>query len=154
MTDLSESLMISLTIARPKLPVDVVEMSACNNYRLICEILGFLIQTPFVGRLVDAIRSVLEDDYLPIAGDINGHVWSGRIGVERVHGGKGVGLVNSDGEIILDLAIAHDLFVYIDLFAKRESQKVTYASGRRRTELNHNLMRRPALKSVRDGQKM
>lgn len=53
MTDLSESLMISLTIARPKLPVDVVEMSACNNYRLICEILGFLIQTPFVGRLVD-----------------------------------------------------------------------------------------------------
>ncbi|VDP09587.1 unnamed protein product [Heligmosomoides polygyrus] len=38
--------------------------------------------------LVEAIGSVPEGDYLSIAGDMNGHVGSGRRGVERAHGGK------------------------------------------------------------------
>ncbi|VDP37154.1 unnamed protein product [Heligmosomoides polygyrus] len=44
--------------------------------------------------------------------------------VERVHGGKRVGLVNPHGKRILDLAIAQDLVVCSTFFAKRESQKV------------------------------
>uniref|UniRef100_A0A8L8JVB6 Cadherin domain-containing protein n=1 Tax=Heligmosomoides polygyrus TaxID=6339 RepID=A0A8L8JVB6_HELPZ len=81
---------------------------------------------------------------------MNGHVGSGRRGVERVYGGNGIGLINPDGERILDLAIAYDLAVCGTFFAKKESQKVTYASGGRRTEDNHILVRRPALKTVRD----
>ncbi|VDO75398.1 unnamed protein product [Heligmosomoides polygyrus] len=81
---------------------------------------------------------------------MNGHVGSGRRGVQRVHGGKGIGLINPDGERILDLAIAHDLAVCSTFFAKRESKKVTYASGGRRTEVDHILVRRAALKTVRD----
>ncbi|VDO87373.1 unnamed protein product [Heligmosomoides polygyrus] len=104
----------------------------------------------FYFTLEEAIRSVPEGDYLSIAGDMNGHVGSGRRGVERVHGGKGVGLMNPDGERILELAISHDLVVCSTFFAKRESQKVTYASGGRRTEVDHILVRRPALKTVRD----
>ncbi|VDO87408.1 unnamed protein product [Heligmosomoides polygyrus] len=129
----------------------------------------------FYFTLEETIRSVPEGDYLSIAGDMNGHVGSGRRGVERVHGGKGVGLgdmnghvgsgrrgvervhggkgvglVNPDGERILVLAIAHDLVVCSTFFAKRESQKVTYASEGRRTEVDHILVRRPALKTVRD----
>ncbi|VDP30513.1 unnamed protein product [Heligmosomoides polygyrus] len=61
-----------------------------------------------------------------------------------------MGLINPDGERILDLAIAHDLAVCSTFFAKRESQKVTYASGGRRTEVDHILFRRAALKTVRD----
>ncbi|VDO94756.1 unnamed protein product [Heligmosomoides polygyrus] len=78
------------------------------------------------------------------------NVGSGRRGEERVHGGKGIDLINPDGERILDLAIAHDLAVCSTFFAKRESQKVTYASGGRRTEVDHILVRRAALKTVRD----
>ncbi|VDO61607.1 unnamed protein product [Heligmosomoides polygyrus] len=104
----------------------------------------------FYLSLEEAIRSVPEGDYLSIAGDMNGHVGSGRRGVERVRGGKGIGLINPDGERILDLAIAHDLSVCSTFFAKRESQKVTYASGGRRTEVDHILVRRAALKTVRD----
>ncbi|VDP19338.1 unnamed protein product [Heligmosomoides polygyrus] len=97
--------------------------------------------------LEEAIRSVPEDDYLSIAEDMNGHVGSGRRGVERVRGGKGIDLINPDGERILDLAIAHDLAVCSTFFAKRESQKVTYASGGRKTEVDHILVRRPREKT-------
>ncbi|VDP04190.1 unnamed protein product [Heligmosomoides polygyrus] len=58
----------------------------------------------FYLSLEEAIRSVPEVDYLSIAGDMNGHVESGRRGVERVHGRKEIGLINPDGERILDLA--------------------------------------------------
>ncbi|VDP62918.1 unnamed protein product [Heligmosomoides polygyrus] len=73
-----------------------------------------------------------------------------RRGKERVHGGKGIGLINPDGKRIVDLAIAHDLAVCSTFFAKRESQKVTYASGGRRTEVDHILVQRAARKTVRD----
>ncbi|VDO92910.1 unnamed protein product [Heligmosomoides polygyrus] len=49
-----------------------------------------------------AIRSVSEGDYLFVAGDMNGHVGSCIRGVESVHEGKVVGLMNPDGERILD----------------------------------------------------
>ncbi|VDP22435.1 unnamed protein product [Heligmosomoides polygyrus] len=104
----------------------------------------------FYLSLEEAIRSVPEGDYLSMAADMNGHVGSGRRGVERVHGGKGIGLINPDGERILDLAISHDLAICSTFFAKRESQKVTYASGGRSTEVDDILVRRPALKTVRD----
>ncbi|VDO93831.1 unnamed protein product [Heligmosomoides polygyrus] len=91
----------------------------------------------FYLSLEEAMRSVPEGDYLSIAGDMNGHMGSGRRGVERVHGGKGIGLINTNGERILDLAIAHDLAVCSTFFAKRKSQKVAYASGGRRTEVDH-----------------
>ncbi|VDP23966.1 unnamed protein product [Heligmosomoides polygyrus] len=102
----------------------------------------------FYFSLEEAIRSVPLGDHLSIAGDMNGHVGSGRRGVEMVHGGKGIGLVNPDAERILDLAIANDLVVCSTFFAKRESQEVIYASGGRRTEVDHILVRRPALKTV------
>ncbi|VDO85613.1 unnamed protein product [Heligmosomoides polygyrus] len=104
----------------------------------------------FYLSLEEAIRSVPEGNYLSIARDMNGHVGSGRKGVERVHGGKGIGLINPDGERILDLPIAHDLAVCSTFFAKRESHKVTYANGGRRTEVDHILVRKLALKTVRD----
>ncbi|VDO84187.1 unnamed protein product [Heligmosomoides polygyrus] len=66
----------------------------------------------FYLSLEEAIRSVPEGDYLSIAGDMNGHVGSGRRGVERVHGEGG--------------------------------------SGGRKTEVDHILVRRAALKTVRD----
>ncbi|VDP17909.1 unnamed protein product [Heligmosomoides polygyrus] len=100
----------------------------------------------FYLSLEEAIRSVPEDDYL----SMKRHVGSGRRGVGRVHGGKGIGLINTDRKRILDLVIAHDLAVCCTFFAKRESQKVTYASGGRRTGVDHILVRRPTLKTVRD----
>uniref|UniRef100_A0A7I4XUC2 Endo/exonuclease/phosphatase domain-containing protein n=1 Tax=Haemonchus contortus TaxID=6289 RepID=A0A7I4XUC2_HAECO len=100
--------------------------------------------------LDETIRSVPEGDYLTIAGDLNGHVGSERRGLERVHGGKGVGVRNVEGERVLALAIAHDSAVCSTFFAKRKSQKVTYSSGGKETEIDHVLVRRSSLKTVKD----
>ncbi|VDL81880.1 unnamed protein product [Nippostrongylus brasiliensis] len=54
------------------------------------------------------------------------------------------------GERILELAVAHDLAICNTFFAKRESQKMTYCSEGRRTEVDHILVRRWDLKAVKD----
>uniref|UniRef100_A0A7I4Z3B2 Reverse transcriptase domain-containing protein n=1 Tax=Haemonchus contortus TaxID=6289 RepID=A0A7I4Z3B2_HAECO len=81
---------------------------------------------------------------------MNGHVGSERRGLERVHGGRGIGVRNEEGERILDLAMAHDLAVCSTFFAKRRSQKVTYSSGGNGTEIDHVLVSRSSLKTVKD----
>ncbi|VDL76640.1 unnamed protein product [Nippostrongylus brasiliensis] len=102
----------------------------------------------FYMTLDEAIRSVPEGDMLTIAGDLNGHVGEERRGMERVHGGHRIGTRTDDGERIVDLlANAHDLAICNTFFAKRESQKVTYSSGGRKTEIDYILVRRPALKT-------
>ncbi|WKY12571.1 hypothetical protein Q1695_003842 [Nippostrongylus brasiliensis] len=78
----------------------------------------------FYMTLDDVIRSVPEGDFLTVAGDLNGHVGTDRRGLERVHGGRGIGCKNEDGERIIDLAVAHDLAICGTFFTKRESQKV------------------------------
>ncbi|VDL70849.1 unnamed protein product [Nippostrongylus brasiliensis] len=104
----------------------------------------------FYLTLDDVITSVPDDDILTITGDLNGHVGTDRRGLERVHGGRGVGVKNEDGERILDLAVAHDLAICSRFFAKRESQKMVYCSGGRRTEVDHIFVRRQDLKAVKD----
>uniref|UniRef100_A0A7I4XW38 Endo/exonuclease/phosphatase domain-containing protein n=1 Tax=Haemonchus contortus TaxID=6289 RepID=A0A7I4XW38_HAECO len=52
--------------------------------------------------LDDAIRSVPEEDYLTMGGDLNGHVDSEWKGQGRVHGGRGVG-VRNEGDRVLNL---------------------------------------------------
>ena len=104
----------------------------------------------FYLTLDEAIRSVPEEDYLTIAGDLNGHVGKDRMGLERVHGGQGIGTKNAEGGRILDLAAAHDLAICSTFFAKRRTQKVTYSSGGRQTEIDHVLVIRSSLKTVKD----
>ncbi|VDL84358.1 unnamed protein product [Nippostrongylus brasiliensis] len=79
-------------------------------------------------------------DILTIAGDLNGHVGEERRGMERVHGGHGIGTRNDDGERIVDLANAHDPAICNTFFAKWESQKVIYSSGGRKTEIDYILI--------------
>ncbi|EYC32478.1 hypothetical protein Y032_0003g1601 [Ancylostoma ceylanicum] len=71
-------------------------------------------------------------------------------GFESVHGGRGLGFRNQDGERIVDMAEAHDLAITSTFFVKRESQKVTYCSGGQKSEVDHILVRRNALKTIKD----
>ncbi|VDL74000.1 unnamed protein product [Nippostrongylus brasiliensis] len=45
----------------------------------------------FFMTLDGVIKSVPEGDFLTVAGDLNGHVGTDRRGLERVHGGRGIG---------------------------------------------------------------
>ncbi|EPB68568.1 hypothetical protein ANCCEY_12338 [Ancylostoma ceylanicum] len=95
----------------------------------------------FYDELDDVIRSAPEGDYITIAGDFNGHVGQDRGGSERVHGGRGFGKRNQEGERIIELAEAHDLAIASTFFIKRESQKITYCSGGRQSEIDHILVK-------------
>ncbi|EYC33327.1 hypothetical protein Y032_0002g726 [Ancylostoma ceylanicum] len=104
----------------------------------------------FYEELDDVIRSAPEGDYMTVAGDFNGHVGQDRQGFERVHGGISFGRRNQEGERIIELAEAHDLAIASTFFIKRESQKITYCSGGRQSEIDHILVRRQFLKTVKD----
>ncbi|EYC16300.1 hypothetical protein Y032_0034g2915 [Ancylostoma ceylanicum] len=104
----------------------------------------------FYEELDNVIRSVPKSDYLTIEGDFNGHVGQDRRGSERMHGGRGFGSRNQNGGRIMELAEAHDLAITSTFFTKRESQKVTYSSGGRRSEKDHVLVWRTALKTVKN----
>ncbi|VDL78262.1 unnamed protein product [Nippostrongylus brasiliensis] len=101
----------------------------------------------FYEALDDFIRSDPDDDFLTIARDLNGHVGTGRRGLERVHERRGVGAKNEDGERIPDLAVAWQSAARS---LPRESQNMTYCSEGRRTEVDHILVRRQDLKAVKD----
>ncbi|EYC46184.1 hypothetical protein Y032_0405g872 [Ancylostoma ceylanicum] len=104
----------------------------------------------FYDELDNVIRNVPESDYLTIGGDFNGHVGQDRTGFERIHGGRGFGSRNQDGERVIEFAEAHDLAITSTFFIKRESQKITYSSGGRQSEIDHVLVRRNALKTVKN----
>ncbi|EYB91608.1 hypothetical protein Y032_0204g1894 [Ancylostoma ceylanicum] len=104
----------------------------------------------FYEELDDVIRSAPEGDFMTVAGDFNGHVGQDRQGFERVHGGISFGRRNQEGEGIIELAEVHDLAIASTFFIKRESQKITYCSGGRQSEIDHILVRRQFLKTVKD----
>ncbi|EPB77675.1 hypothetical protein ANCCEY_03266 [Ancylostoma ceylanicum] len=104
----------------------------------------------FYEELDDVIRSAPEGDFMTVAGDFTGQVGQDRQGFERVHGGIGFGRRNQEGERIIELAEAHDLAIASTFFIKRESQKITYCSGGRQSEIDHILVRRQFLKTVKD----
>ena len=57
----------------------------------------------------------------------------------EVHGNHGFGASNSEGESILEFAVAHDLLVGNILFKKRDSHLITYTSGNLRSQVDYIL---------------
>ncbi|EPB69224.1 hypothetical protein ANCCEY_11693 [Ancylostoma ceylanicum] len=76
----------------------------------------------FYDELDEGIRGAPESDYLTIGEDFNGHVGQDRKGFKRVHGGRGFGIRNQDGERIVDMAEAHDLAIAGTFFVTRISE--------------------------------
>ena len=69
------------------------------------------------------LKDVGENEKLIVCGDMNGHVGAGADGFEGVHGGKGFGIRNAEGEMLLEFADAMGLAVCNTWFTKRDSQK-------------------------------
>ena len=82
--------------------------------------------------------------------DFNCHVGTSADGFDGVHGGKGYGARNAEGEMLLELAAAMKLCVVNTWFQKEETKIVTYESGGMKTVVDFVLMRRKDLATVRD----
>ena len=113
-------------------------------------------------RAVTAMIPALE--FLIPCGDWNGHVCSTGFGYKEVHGGsKGFGYKevhggygygkpdpDSEGERILEYALAYDLFFGNTCFEKRDSHLITYRSGNTATQTDFMLFRKSLHKLVMD----
>ena len=88
------------------------------------------------------------EEELAIGGGLNGHVGVATDGFEDVHGGRGYGDRNEEGQAILEFAAAKELAVVNTWFQKREQHLVTYESGGRRTQIDYFLTRKHKRKDV------
>src|SRR3954470_8981860 len=77
-----------------------------------------------------------------IGGDMNGHVGGKVDGYEGVHGGKGFGVRNAEGEMLLEFAGAMKLVVLNTWFTKNEAKKVTYDYGGNKTVVDYKKERK------------
>src|SRR5437867_6905039 len=99
-----------------------------------------------LSKMVDEIG---QGEFVVIGGDMNGHVREKVDGYEGVHGGKGYGVRNAEGEMLL-FAGAMKLVVLNTWFTKSESKKVTYDSGGNKIVVDYMLVRRCDLAKVTD----
>jgi len=96
------------------------------------------------------LKEVREHEKLIVCGDLNGHVGAEADGFEGVHGGKGFGVRNVEGEMLLEFADAMGLVVCNTWFTKKDAQKVTYESGGFKTMVDYTLIRKEERHTVRN----
>ena len=86
------------------------------------------------------MQAVKRSERLVVAGYLNGHVGSDRIGYEEVHGGHGVEAPNEDGIKVLEFATANQIRILNTSYQKRKNHLVTYSSGGRETQIDYIML--------------
>src|SRR5450432_315163 len=82
----------------------------------------------FYSELRKILLGVGAAEKVVLCGDFNGHVGEKAEGFEGVHGGKGFGSRNLEGEMLLEFADSMSLVITNTWFDKEEAQKVSYES--------------------------
>ena len=112
--------------------------------------------------LEDSVKNKFYDDLLAatskfnarelviIAGDLNGHVGKASDGYEGIHGGRGFGNRNTEGERILEFCDATGMVVTNTMFCKRDSRLITYQSGDNNSQIDFILVRKNSMRFVKD----
>ena len=111
--------------------------------------LGAVEKKSFWDSLDELVRSCPEDQRLVLGGDLNGHIGVGADGYSGVHGSFGFGERNEDGRTILEFATAHDLLIANSFFQKRDTQLITFQSGRHNTQIDYFLVRKGDLRACK-----
>ena len=106
------------------------------------------IKDRFWQELDGMLTDIPEDERTVVAGDFNGHVGQRNAGFERVHGGYGNGVRNSEGEKLIDFAVAGDLAILNTFYCKRDYS--TYESGGQESQIDYILYRRGYMKEVKN----
>jgi len=96
----------------------------------------------FYASLGKVLLGVETSDKLFVCGDLNAHVGALKDGFEGVHGGKGYGSRNEEGEMLLEFADAMQLVILNTWFQKDKSRLVTFESAGNRTVVDYMLVRK------------
>ncbi|XP_066941395.1 uncharacterized protein [Macrobrachium rosenbergii] len=92
------------------------------------------------------LSEIPAEERLIIGSDMNEYVGRTREGIERVHGGWGVGERNDERERVADFAVSFDLAIVITWFEKKENQYITYTSGARESQIDFLICRKSSLR--------
>ena len=96
----------------------------------------------FYQMLQCTVAKIPVSEQLFVCGDWNGHIGSQSIGFEEVHGGQAIGKRNTEGERVLEFAIANELVVGNTWFKKKPEHLVTYQSENAASQIDFILYRR------------
>ena len=102
-------------------------------------------------RFYDQLQCAVATETLIPVGDWNGHVGASAGVYSDAHGGHGFGTRNTEGERILEFAIANRLHVGNTWFKKRDTHLITYNSGGHLTQIDHILYRKSFGSAVSNG---
>ena len=108
------------------------------------------VKDTFYDELLSHISKVPNDDFVVVAGDLNGHVGNISHGFHDSHGGHGYGARNTEGVRILDFCTAANLAITNTFFVKEDNKLITYQSGNDCSQIDYILVRRSNLKHVRN----
>ena len=100
--------------------------------------------------LWDYLRNIPDSEAIIIGGDLNCHVGETEDGFEGVHGGKGFGIRNNEGERLLEMAEGLDLFVANTSFQKRAQHMITYKSGQHESQIDYLITRKRDRRTIMD----
>ncbi|KAK4299957.1 hypothetical protein Pmani_027812 [Petrolisthes manimaculis] len=91
-------------------------------------------------------EGIPNEERIVVAGDLNGHVGMNNMAIEGVHGGHGHGIVNNEGERIIDFEVASDMAILNTFYDKNDY--TTYSSGQQDTQLDYILYKRNNMNEV------
>jgi len=107
------------------------------------------VKEDFMEKLEELINET-PTERIVIGADLNGHVGKRAGTFGRIHGSKGFGDRNEEGERILECAESLDLAITNTFFEKREEHLITYKSGNSETQIDYILVRKQDLKMVKN----
>lgn len=76
----------------------------------------------------DTIRKVGKNDIIMMIGDMNAKIGSNNEGPEHVMGQHGIGEMNENGKLFVNLCASYDLLIEGSLFIHKKCNKVTWIS--------------------------
>ena len=101
-----------------------------------------------MGRLGWLERKCNKKERIVLAADLNRHVGERNIGHEEIMGRYGAGTRNRKESMVVDFAKRMDLAIFYNYFKKKHEHRLTYKSGRKRTQVDEVICRRTNLKEM------
>ena len=110
------------------------------------------VKEEFYSLLSSELHKIPKHDLLMVNGDFNAKVGKDRRGYEDALGTEGIGDRNDNGNRLLECCINNELVVMGTQFQHKDIHKLTWKSpdGRTRNMIDHSLVNRKWIKSVRD----
>ena len=113
-------------------------------------------KTVYMEQLQAVIETVPKHDMLLVIGDFNAKVGADNAGYERVMGREGTGVMNDNGERLVNLCEVNRLIVTGTLFPHKLKHKLTWTSpnGKSENQIDHILVSKQHRTSVLDTRAM